>query len=228
MPPKIRYDREAVLQAAYRIARSQGAEAVNARAIARELGCSTQPIFRAFSGMEELRQELLGLARACYNSYMARSATLADKPYKGTGMAYILFAREEPHLFRMLFMRDRPQEGGGRGGELGEERAAGLGLFRSAVLQQSGDEGRIAQGRPRTVDEAVFGGLHRTEPGKTSGFGRELLGRLVAERRGAAVAGSLTGSASGFDERDLSAFFAKTERALKSRETGADDNDVHL
>ena len=79
VPPKIRYDREAVLQAAYRIARSQGAEAVNARAIARELGCSTQPIFRAFSGMEELRQELLGLARACYNSYMARSATLADK-----------------------------------------------------------------------------------------------------------------------------------------------------
>ena len=112
VPPKIRYDREAVLQAAYRIARSQGAEAVNARAIARELGCSTQPIFRAFSGMEELRQDLLGLARACYNSYMARSATLADKPYKGTGMAYILFAREEPHLFRMLFMRDRLQEGG--------------------------------------------------------------------------------------------------------------------
>ena len=107
MPPKIRYDREAVLQAAYRLARSQGAEAVNARAIARELGCSTQPIFRAFSGMDELRQELLLLAKACYNGYMARSASLADKPYKGTGMAYILFAREEPHLFRMLFMRDR-------------------------------------------------------------------------------------------------------------------------
>ena len=117
MPPKIRYDREAVLQAAYRIARSQGAEAVNARAIARELGCSTQPIFRAFSGMEELRQKLLGLARACYNSYMARIAALADKPYKGTGMAYILFAREEPHLFRMLFMRDRLQEGGTLGSD---------------------------------------------------------------------------------------------------------------
>ena len=117
MPPKIRYDREAVLQAAYRIARSQGAEAVNARAIARELGCSTQPIFRAFSGMEELRQELLGLARTCYNSYMARSAALADKPYKGTGMAYILFAREEPHLFRMLFMRNRLQEGDALGSD---------------------------------------------------------------------------------------------------------------
>ena len=117
MPPKIRYDREAVLQAAYRLARSQGADAVNARAIARELGCSTQPIFRAFSGMDELRQELLLLAKACYNGYMARSASLADKPYKGTGMAYILFAREEPHLFRMLFMRNRLQEGDALGSD---------------------------------------------------------------------------------------------------------------
>ena len=117
MPPKIRYDREAVLQAAYRIARTQGAEAVNARAVARELGCSTQPIFRAFSGMEEVHRELLRLARACYNGYMARSAALADRPYKGTGMAYILFARDEPQLFRMLFMRDRLREGGALGSD---------------------------------------------------------------------------------------------------------------
>ena len=31
-------------------------------------------------------------------------------PYKATGMAYILFAREEPALFKMLFMRDRTDE----------------------------------------------------------------------------------------------------------------------
>ncbi len=111
MPPKARYDREAIVEAAFRLTRASGIEALNARALARELGCSTQPIFRAFSGMEEVREEMLRRAFDCYSGYIARSAALDEKPYKGTGLAYILFAKEEPALFRLLFMRDRVQDG---------------------------------------------------------------------------------------------------------------------
>ena len=39
--------------------RREGIEALNARAIAKELGGSTQPIFRLFTNMEDLHRELI-------------------------------------------------------------------------------------------------------------------------------------------------------------------------
>ena len=111
MPPKIRYDREAVLQAAYRLARSQGADAVNARAIARELGCSTQPIFSNYATMEQLQADLLAEAYRLYDRRIQTAMTSGQyPPYKAAGMEYIRFAREEKELFRLLFMRDRTGE----------------------------------------------------------------------------------------------------------------------
>lgn len=111
MPPKVRFKKAAVLDAAFHITRTHGLDALNARDIARELGCSTQPLFRDFSGMEDIRREMMRMAMDCYNGYIQRSPSLSDKPYKGTGLAYILFAKEEPELFRLLFMRDRLQDG---------------------------------------------------------------------------------------------------------------------
>lgn len=111
MPPPIRYDKEAILKAAFDITRKKGLDALNTRAIAKALGCSTQPLFRAFNGMEDIQREMLRMARECYDSYIRRSPELDDRPYKGTGMAYILFAKEDPELFKLMFMRDRVQEG---------------------------------------------------------------------------------------------------------------------
>lgn len=107
MPPKVRYDRDSVLNAAFRITREKRLAALNARAIAKELGCSTQPLFRDFSCMEDIRREMLRMAEEIYNEYIRGSAALDEHPYKGTGMAYILFAKDEPELFKLLFMRDR-------------------------------------------------------------------------------------------------------------------------
>ncbi|MDD3410013.1 MAG: TetR family transcriptional regulator, partial [Eubacteriales bacterium] len=117
MPPKVKYSREAVLDAALALARRDGLQAVNARAVAKELGCSTQPLFREFQSMEQIRAEVLRMAGDAYGEYMRRSAALAPTPYKGTGMAYILFAREEPELFKLLFMRDRTGEAQEKFGE---------------------------------------------------------------------------------------------------------------
>ena len=111
MPPRIQFSRADLLRAAFTLTRTQGIGAVNARAIARELGCSTQPIFRDFRSMEEVRHEILRMAMDTYSVYIARSAELASAPYLGSGMAYLLFAREEPELFKLLFMRDRVSDG---------------------------------------------------------------------------------------------------------------------
>lgn len=110
MPRPLRYDRETVLEAAFALVRRSGMEALGARAVAHELGCSTQPVFRCFATMEELRQAVAARAFACYSEAIQRSSRLSDKPYKGTGLAYIGFARDEPQLFRLLFMCERSPE----------------------------------------------------------------------------------------------------------------------
>ena len=51
MPPKVKVTKEEIIAAALEILRQKGMEAVNARAVAAALGCSTQPIFSNYSSM---------------------------------------------------------------------------------------------------------------------------------------------------------------------------------
>ena len=55
MPPSVRFSREAVLNAGYQLIRREGPAALNARSVAKELGGSTQPIFRLFTNMDDLK-----------------------------------------------------------------------------------------------------------------------------------------------------------------------------
>lgn len=111
MPPAIRFTRESVLNAAYELVRRDGPAALNARAVARELGGSTQPIFRLFSGMDELRVEIIRLADESICRCMSENASRSRNPYLSICMTYLLFARDEPQLFKLLFMRDRISDG---------------------------------------------------------------------------------------------------------------------
>ena len=111
MPPSVRFSREAVLNAAYQLVRREGPHAFNARAVARELGGSTQPIFRLFSGMEELYQAVIELAFESWKASLQERMHTSAFPYLSIGMAYLLFARDESQLFKLLFMRDRVSDG---------------------------------------------------------------------------------------------------------------------
>lgn len=111
MPPIVRFSREAVLEAAYQLIRREGPGALNARAVAKELGGSTQPIFRLFSGMEELRQAVTEMTLAIWKERLRERLQTSAFPYLTIGMAYLLFARDEPELFKLLFMRDRVSDG---------------------------------------------------------------------------------------------------------------------
>ncbi len=111
MPPSVRFSREAVLDAAYQLVRREGPAALNARAVARELGGSTQPIFRLFSGMEELRTAVIDQALLVWKNQLRQRLQDSRFPYLSIGMSYLLFARDEPELFKLLFMRDRVSDG---------------------------------------------------------------------------------------------------------------------
>lgn len=106
MPRTPHFQQEDILNAAFSLVRRDGLEALNARAVARELHCSTQPIFRFYSSMDVLRQAVEEKAMSFYAERIRHSSGLDTRPYRATGLAYIAFARNEPQLFRMLFMCD--------------------------------------------------------------------------------------------------------------------------
>ena len=111
MPPKRKVTKEEIVKTAVELVRERGAEAVNARAIATVLDCSTQPIFSNFRTMEELKEKTVAAAYEIYLRFLeGELGEGAYPPYKSFGMAYIRFAREEKELFRLLFMRDRSGE----------------------------------------------------------------------------------------------------------------------
>ena len=62
MPAKKQIPRDKILAAAFELLREGGIEAVNVKALARRLNCSTQPIYLSFSRMEELRSALVSEA----------------------------------------------------------------------------------------------------------------------------------------------------------------------
>lgn len=101
--PKQKVTREDILNAAAEIVRKEGAEALNARSLARELGVSTQPIYSQFASMEALTKALTEKAAAEYrrriDGYIeAHCATR----YLAYGLGYVSFAREERGLFLLL------------------------------------------------------------------------------------------------------------------------------
>ena len=59
MPPKSKINRSDVLNVAFQLTQKKGINYINARNIAKELNCSTTPIFRVYSCMEELIDELI-------------------------------------------------------------------------------------------------------------------------------------------------------------------------
>ena len=112
MPRKISVTKDSITEAALEIVRTQGPDSLNARALAKALGCSTQPIFSNFSGMEDVTTAVLGRSLDIYNDYVRKEFGRNEgfPPYKTNGMAYIRFAIEEKNLFKLLFMRDRSND----------------------------------------------------------------------------------------------------------------------
>lgn len=111
MPPTVRFTRDAVLHAACQLMRREGIEALNARAIAKELGGSTQPIFRLFTNMEDLHRELILYVARQFQAHAEADMAQSDSPYIQLCTTYLLYGRDEPELFKLLFMRDLVSEG---------------------------------------------------------------------------------------------------------------------
>ena len=108
MAPKNKFTKEEMVEAALRVVRAKGIDGLTAKTMADELGTSTQPVFTAFGSMDAVKREVYAAAVRVYDGYA--NAGLKEKiPFFGVGMQYIRFAREEPELYRLLFLT-RTQE----------------------------------------------------------------------------------------------------------------------
>lgn len=103
LPPKQKFTKEEIINTAFNLVRRDGITALTARGLGVELGTSSRPIFTAFRNMEEVQQETMQAARALYNRYVEKGFK-EEIAFRGVGMQYLRFAKEESHLFELLFM----------------------------------------------------------------------------------------------------------------------------
>jgi AcrR family transcriptional regulator len=98
MSRKPSVSREELIEAAFRLIRREGHEALSARSLAAEIGCSTQPVMYRFSNLAELRELVYRRADRFHTDYVLSAGSLQE-----IGLRYIRFAAEEAPLFRFLF-----------------------------------------------------------------------------------------------------------------------------
>lgn len=103
MAPKNKFTRAEMTEAALRVVRRKGSDALTAKALAEELGTSTQPVFTCFGTMEALRAEVFAAAEKLFDERI-RASLKDEAPFLGVGAAYIRFAQEEPALYRLLLL----------------------------------------------------------------------------------------------------------------------------
>ncbi len=98
------FRKDDIIEAAFRVVRKQGKQKLSARMIAKELNSSTMPIYSTISSMEEVEWEVGRKVTELFLWYATTSRTgnlLVD-----SSLGYLRFAKEEPGLFRRMFLAD--------------------------------------------------------------------------------------------------------------------------
>lgn len=111
MAPRVKFTREEFAEAGLSVVRKKGFSALTAQALAEELKSSTRPIFTCFGTMDELKAEVYAAAEAVYKEYEGVGLK-HPIPFLGVGLQYIRFAKEDPELYRLLFLTSGTEFGG--------------------------------------------------------------------------------------------------------------------
>lgn len=103
MPPKPKFTKEEIVAAALEVVSQKGIHALTAKSLGQALNASATPIFTVFTSMQEVAEAIKGAAMARFESYAHKTGS--DMPiFKQVGMQMILFAKEEPRLYQLVFM----------------------------------------------------------------------------------------------------------------------------
>ncbi len=101
MPPRVKFGKETVINAAFAIVRFSGWDALSARAIAQELGASVGPIYTHLNSMENIKDEV---TRRSYDLLYDYCTTVRTKqPAVDRSLGYLIFAKKEKHLSKCFY-----------------------------------------------------------------------------------------------------------------------------
>lgn len=149
--------RDALCAAATRLFAEQGYDGVTMRALARDLGCSPMTPYRYF----ENKAEIFDTVRLAASDRFADAIDAAVKSHSAhrerlVAMchAYVRFAIDEPHGYRIIFELDRQQ----RPDPVTVEEARSWFIMKAAVAEAI-DDGALA-GDANVVAHLLWSGVH--------------------------------------------------------------------
>jgi AcrR family transcriptional regulator len=106
LPPKNKFTREEIVEAAFEIAREKGFSKITARSVASRLSSSVAPIYVNFKTVTELTQAVVQRVFALSKELMAKQE--GQNLFENIGKASLAFARDYPVLFRDLVLKPNP------------------------------------------------------------------------------------------------------------------------
>lgn len=105
MPKKVVFSKEIVFNKAFEIFEKKGLEVITARNLGKELKASPAPIYSNYTSIDDLKEELITVAKNRFMEYIKRP--FSDLIYLNIGMGICVFARENKELFRSIFLREQ-------------------------------------------------------------------------------------------------------------------------
>ena len=104
MPRSAFFSKETIASAGLEIVREHGIDALTARALGKQLGCSLSPIFTVFEDMDEIHTAVRQAAADLFADYVKE--VLDYQPaFKEYGIRLIRFAKREQNVFQLFLER---------------------------------------------------------------------------------------------------------------------------
>jgi AcrR family transcriptional regulator len=102
MPPKVIFNKEKIIKAAFEIFKNEGIDSITARSLAAKMGCSTAPIYTCFQNIDEIKQHALDKAFATLQRYTEKKYT--GNAFLNIGVGVLCFARDYKRIYKTLFL----------------------------------------------------------------------------------------------------------------------------
>lgn len=105
MARKEKFNKETIVLLGAKFVKEMGIEKLNSRNLAKYMGCSTQPLFRNYENLNEYKKELKIKMKEQYNQFINNIIDKNDHLLT-ISYAYALYAKNEPNIFRALFITE--------------------------------------------------------------------------------------------------------------------------
>lgn len=110
MARKTQISKDVILEAAFQMLLRDGYAAINITSLAKEIGCSTQPIAWHFGNMEGLRAELLEYCLLFLRDRFSLEGECVTGIMEGIASRYVDLAFDYPNLYKYLYMSEQDGE----------------------------------------------------------------------------------------------------------------------